>query len=95
MRLNQNHYYIIEHVARNCYGNDFDAPKERFIIKGLRAIKHDRAFVVDRFNPAFVVGAATYTLLDGHVLDCCPTTTSERRALDFLDANIFQSVKIN
>ena len=50
---------------------------------------------MDRFNPAFVVGNPIYTMLDGHVLDCCPVTNSARQALDWLDENVFQAVKLN
>ena len=95
MRLNRNHYYLIEKTAHDCYGMNHDAPKDRFIIKGLRAMKHDRAEVVERFNPIFVVGNPIYTMLDGHVLDCCPTTTIARIALDWLDENVFQAIKLN
>ncbi len=55
---------------------------------------NEKPYVAGEFNPAFIVGNPSFELHDGHLEGYRPTTTSVRRAMDFLDANKFSYISM-
>jgi hypothetical protein len=55
--------------------------------------QHERPYVVDDFNPAFMATNVKFRLRDGHLREYCPIV-NVRQALDWLDEHKFDYVEV-